>query len=230
MDPIVLIPGTLCDDMLWQHQKSKFSEWTDVIIADISNEDSIHKMARNILDNAPERFILAGLSLGGIVAIEIMNIAPERVLKLALLNSNPSPASSSQKETWKEQEVLTLNNQFHEVIQNQFIPPMLYAEKLNEQLISDVYQMCRNIGEKGFINQLRANANRPNGREVLPGIVCPTLIVGGKQDKVCTEKIQEEMSELIPSATLIMIENCGHLSTLDQPEAVTAVMEYWIKI
>ncbi|SDI01190.1 alpha/beta fold hydrolase [Alteribacillus bidgolensis] len=229
MEPIVLIPGTLCDEKLWEHQKRSFSHFTDVYVADISKGRSVAAMASRILDEFPTRFALAGLSLGGIVAMEIMKQQPDRVTRLALLDTNPHAAADEQIQTWKSQQRMLDNNQFDEVITHQFIPPLLHNKKSDEHTVSLIKGMCERIGLTGFSNQLYANMNRPDGMKVLSAISCPVLIAAGKQDALCSMEMHEEMADEIPHSTLIFIDNCGHLSTIDQPEALTAVMHYWLQ-
>ncbi|MCM3716110.1 alpha/beta hydrolase [Alkalihalobacillus oceani] len=223
------MPGTLCDETLWYHQKLHL-KGVKILIADISKDDTVEKMAERLLNSAPESFALAGLSLGGIVAMEVMRQAPERVTRLALIDTNPNSPKPEQVKTWEQQIKRVKNHQFQEVTEKQFFPHLIHENsKQDPKLVQSIKEMFKTVGAEGFINQLKANQTRPKGKDVLPVMTCPVLVLAGKEDALCPPEIHEEMAEIIPNATLVFIENCGHLSTLEQPEAVTDAMQDWLR-
>ena len=221
----------LCDAELFAHQTEHLPELADVAVGDLTRDDSVAGMARTVLDAAPERFSLAGLSLGGIVAMEIMRQAPERVERLALMDTSPLPPRPDQRETWGEFEKMTGDGRFMEVTTDRLMPALIHPDRQGEAALTDrIERMARSIGEGAFSRQLSAQRGRPDSRESLAGIECPTLVLCGRDDALCPFGLHEEMAGLIPGATLVTVEGCGHLSSLERPEAVTAVLRYWLAV
>ncbi|MGE7545984.1 alpha/beta fold hydrolase [Sporosarcina newyorkensis] len=227
--PLLLLPGTLCDSRLWSHQVSHLSNVSDIQVCDITEADTIEEMAASVLEKAPPRFALAGLSLGGIVAIEITRQAPERVIKLALLNTTANPPYLPQQKNWEKLIDAVQKGKFIEVVQQNFIPNLLYQQHpLKESLNERIFSMATSVGETAYLNQLKAVSSKPDGFKVLPNIECDTLLIVGKEDALCTVKMHEEMQVNIPHSHLVVIEECGHLSTMEQPLLVTSAMKEWL--
>jgi len=227
--PLILLPGTLCDASLWAHQAMGLSDIAEVHIGDITQASTIEEMAKLVLENAPGQFALAGLSLGGIVAMEIVRQAPERVLKLALLDTTANPPSSVQQLGWNQMINRVENGEFKTVVEESFLPNLLYKEHpKKEELLSKIVAMVENIGEKAYLNQLKAVTYKPNGFEVLPTITCSTLLLVGQEDILCTVQMHNDMHKQIPHAELVIIEQSGHLSTIEQPGQVTDAMRRWL--
>lgn len=229
MEPLVLIPGTLCASALWEHQYRGFSADREIIIPDITQDVSVKEMAERILNNVSGSFSLAGLSLGGIVAMEIMKEAPERVNKLALLDTNPYPPTKEQVELWNNQQKQLQAGGFEQMVSEQFLPSAVFQEHAGESVKEVIRQMSKDVGEEGFFKQLEANKTRPGAVDVLSAVKCPALVLAGRQDALCGPSMQEDLAKKIPNAKLVLIDQCGHLSPLDQPEAVTAVLSYWLQ-
>lgn len=227
---LVLLPGMLCDAGLFAHQAEHLSELADVSVGDLTRDDSIAGMARTVLDAAPGRFSLAGLSLGGIVAMEIMRQEPERVERLALLDTSPLPPRPDQLETWDGFEEMTKSGRFMEVTRERLMPALIHPDRRHEAALTDaVERMAVNVGEDAFVRQLSAQRGRPDSREDLARIECPTVVLCGRDDALCPYPLHGEMAHVILGAALVPIEGCGHLSSLERPEAVTAVLGYWIQ-
>ncbi len=231
VEPVVLLPGRLCDARLFDHQVSELEKISELRVGVITKGDSLEQMARNVLESGPPRFALAGLSLGGIVALEIVRQAPERVTRLALLDINPG-GNTLQHMAEFETEVrqaqagpedfLKLTTQF-------FYPRMVHPDRLYDiDLEKKVVKMALAIGPAAFVRQNRALQGRKARWNDLPRISCPTLILSGREDRVCPLAIQETMTRLIPDAKQIIIEKCGHLTTLEQPGKVTEALIEWL--
>ncbi|MFD2924802.1 alpha/beta fold hydrolase [Halobacillus naozhouensis] len=228
--PLILLPGTLCDEKLWEHQVEHLSSLTDVSVHMLTEDDSIEDMALTVLKNAPERFSLAGLSLGGIVALEIVKRAPDRVTSLALLDTNPNPPRAEQIEAWGQFIEMAKNGQFKQITKKHLLPGLIRPEsQTNKTLVSEILKMADQVGADALIRQMRALINKPDGRTVLTEISCPTLVMVGLEDTVCPLEMHKELASDIPSAKLVTIEQCGHLSSIEQPQAVSAVLQYWLQ-
>jgi len=229
MTTLVLVPGTLCDVRLWLRQIAALAGVANVRVASVTEDDSIEAMARRLLEQSPESFSLAGLSLGGIVAMEVARLAPERVSRLALLDTNPNPPRPEQLTAWRRQIEAVESGAFRDTVEREFLPMLLHPSRYaDEALLRDVRGMIDAVGARAFAKQLRANAGRPGARDVLPQVRCPALVLAGRQDRLCPPEMQADLASLLPSAKLALIEECGHLSTMERPEEVAAEMREWL--
>ena len=227
MTPLVLVPGLLCDERLWRYQVDGLSD--QILIPDVTGEDSMGGLARGILEAAPERFALAGLSMGGYVSLEVMRQAPERVEALALLDTSARPDTPEQTEARLALVELARGGRFDEVWQG-LLPKVVHPDRVGEPgLRSAVREMAHAVGPEGFERQERAIIGRPDSRPDLPAISCPTLVLCGRDDALTPPHLHQELAEGIPGARLIQIAHCGHLSTLERPEAVTRAMRAWLE-
>lgn len=226
--PLVLVPGLLCSDALFEPQVRGLGGVADVSLARLLKQDRIEAMAASVLASAPDRFALAGLSLGGYVAFEILRQAPERVTRLALLNTN---ARADRPDQIKQREVLVGLAQTMGVraVQAMLLPFLINKDRLGElDLREGVLRMASWVGRDAFIRQQAAIIARPDNRPFLSEIRCPTLIVVGRQDMLTPVKVAQEMHEGIAGSRLEVLEACGHLSTLEQPEAVNGLLSEWL--
>jgi pimeloyl-ACP methyl ester carboxylesterase len=229
--PLVLVPGLLCDERLWQPQAERLADLPDPIIANVIGDGSVSEMARSVLDAAPSagRFALAGLSMGGYVALEVMRVAPERVARLALLDTSARADTPEQTSERRELIELAEKGRFEEV-PRRLLPRVLHPDRLDdERLTSTVFGMADAVGPEAFVRQEEAIIGRPDSRETLSGIACPTLVLCGREDALTPLPLHEEMASLIPGSRLRVVEKCGHLSTLERPEAVTAALREWLE-
>jgi pimeloyl-ACP methyl ester carboxylesterase len=226
--PLVLLPGLLCDPRLWAHQSEALSDIADVTVADMTRDDSMAGMARRALDAAPERFALAGLSMGGYVALEIMRQAPERVTRLALLDTG-SRADTPEQTTRRRDLIALADRGEFKAVSPRLLPLFIHEGRLEDAaLVADIAAMADAVGKEAFLRQQHAIMNRPDSRPELPGIACPTLVLCGRQDVLTPPELSEEMASLIPGADLVMVEACGHLSTMERPDEVNAAMRSWL--
>lgn len=229
MTPLVLIPGLLCDAELWAHQVRHLSDLADCRIADTLAADSMDGLAAAILARAPTHFALAGLSMGGYVAQAMMAMAPERVSKLALIGTNARADTPAQTARRRELMALASEGPLLE-IPPLLMPALVHPSKLHDPVLTErVTNMAMAVGAEGFLRQTRAIIARPDRRLALAGYRLPTLIVCGREDALTPVELHEEMAAAIPDSEMIVIEDCGHLSTLEQPQAVTALLRRWLR-
>ncbi len=225
---LLLIPGLLCTSLLWEPQIAGLSDIADMTVADHARDDTLSAIAERILASAPSTFALAGLSMGGYIAFEIWPQAPERLARIALLDTRASGATD--EETVRRKDLLALAERGRFTgIHDRLIPLFVHADRLDDAaLIGTIRRMAEDTGKDGFIRQTRALMARPSSHDTCRSIDVPTLVLCGRQDALTTVSMHEEMAELIPGARLSVIEDCGHLSTLEKPEAVTREMRAWL--
>lgn len=228
--PLVLVPGLLCDEQLWRHQAGGLADLAGAVqVADLTGQDSVGEMARSILKDAPERFALAGLSMGGYVSLEVVRRAPDRVAALALLDTSARPDTLEQTEARLALIELAREGRFDEVWRT-LLPRIVHPDRVEDpEIVSLVEGMARAVGPEAFERQEQAIIGRPDSRGDLPGISCPTLVLCGRDDALTPPRLHEELAEGIPGARLHVVEHCGHLSTLERPVAVTDAMRAWLE-
>jgi pimeloyl-ACP methyl ester carboxylesterase len=216
---LVLVPGLLCDDALWEHQSRYLSETADIKIADVTRSETIFGMAEAVLAKA---------SMGGYVSLEIMRRAPERVTKLALLDTSARSDTEEQSRRRHHFIQLTREGGFDEVIST-LLSLFVHPDRMqDEQLCNNIKEMNRRVGPEIFMRHQAAIMGRPDSRNDLSKIKCPTLILCGRQDALTPLEVHEEMSSTIPKARLAIIEDCGHMTTMERPHAVTALLRDWL--
>ena len=226
---LILLPGLLCGEPLWRPQIEGLADLTDIRVADLTGSDSMRGMAEAVLADAPDRISLAGLSMGGYVAQEIMRVAPERVERLALLDTSARADPPERREVRQRQIRMAQEGRFDEVVDTMFMPMMMNpANPFEPGLHATVRAMCASVGPQAFVRQQTAIMNRPDGRAHLARIACPVLVLCGRQDQPTPVEAHEEIAAAIPDARLVIVEDCGHLSTVERPEAVNAAMRDWL--
>lgn len=227
--PLVLVPGLLCSDDLFARQIEHFSTRRDVYIGRVLHHDRLEAMAEQILALAPPRFALAGLSLGGYVAFEILRQAPERVDRLALLDTNARADRADQ--VAQRRMLIGLGRTLGvRTVQAAVLPYLVHKRRLTDRpLVDRVLAMAEAVGRPAFERQQEAIIARPDNRPFLAEIRCPTLIVVGAQDTMTPPKVAEEMHAGITGSRLEIIDDCGHLSTMEQPDKVNVVLEDWLE-
>ncbi len=184
-------------------------------------------IAEQILAAAPARFALVGLSMGGYLAFEIMRRSPERVARLALLDTTARPDTPEQTERRDGQIALARDGGLPKIVDTMF-PLYYHRGRHHDSELRELTQlMAAECGPEAFIRQLTAIKARVDSRPDLPSIGCPTLVLVGEDDEVTPPDRAQEMAEAIPNARLVAIADCGHLSALDQPEAVSAALTWW---
>jgi len=226
--PLVLVPGLLCDAALWRGQTDELHDIAEPWVADATRDDSITAMARRILGEAPPRFALAGLSMGGYVAQEIMRQAPERVLRLALLDTGSRADTPEAIQRRKGLIELAEMGDFRGVTPR-LLPTFLHPSRLTDTALTEaVSAMTARVGKDAFIRQQRAIMGRIDGRPSLAAITCETLVLCGRQDQLTPLPLHEEIASLIKGAQLEIVEECGHLSTMERPWEVSVLLRQWL--
>jgi pimeloyl-ACP methyl ester carboxylesterase len=226
--PTVLIPGLTCSARLYAEQIPALWRFGPVTVADHTRDDSMAAIARRILAAAPPRFALAGLSMGGYIAFEIMRQAPDRVAKLALLDTGARAETPEQTERRKIVIALAKSGRYAEVPEIAF---PLYVHRNRHQdaaLKETVRLMAVETGVEAFLRQQQAIIGRPDSRPSLGAIKCQTLVLVGDGDEATPPELAREIAGAIGGARLAVIADCGHLSTLEQPEKVTAALVDWM--
>lgn len=218
----------MCDARLFEPQIAEFSRDMAVMVMPLTEENTVEGLARNILENAPPRFALAGLSMGGIVAMEVVRQAPSRVSRLALLDTNPKaelPEVSSHREV---QKTMVRSGGLRTVMAEEMKPNYLVDGPNNQEILNLCMDMAEALGPDVFISQSEALAGRPDQQENLKNVDIPTLVLCGREDIPCPVERHELMHGLIPHSELIIIEGAGHLPTLEQPELTNKALRKWM--
>jgi pimeloyl-ACP methyl ester carboxylesterase len=223
---LYLLPGLLCDEYVWRHQIAGLPG--EIRVADFRGFDSLTAMAQSVLEQAPDRFAVAGHSMGGRAALEIMRLAPSRVSKLALLDTGVHPVKEGEAE--KRQVLVNLAmRKGMTALAKQWLPPMVHPGRIGDAaLMGPLVAMVERMTPEIYLGQIRALLSRRDAAPVLATIKCPTLVATGRQDGWSPVEQHEAMARAIPGAKLAVWEECGHMSTVEQPEAVTASLAEWL--
>lgn len=228
-DPIVLIPGLSCTAELYAPQWSALSKGRAVSVADHATDMSLAAIAERLLETAPERFALCGLSMGGYIAFEVMRQAPERVTRLALLDTTAKPATPETNLPREQMIALAEKGAFDNVVTLLWQKLVAPARLTDEPLRLLVRRMAEEVGPEGFVRQQRAIMGRPDSRPGLATITVPTLVLVGAEDQITPPADAIEIAGGIgANARLVTLPRCGHLSTLEAPDAVTRELLAWL--
>ena len=227
-EPLVLLPGMLGDAGLWDGVAPDLLDRAAPRFARIDLDDSVPGMAESVLVAAPERFALAGHSLGAIVALEVVRRAPERVTRLALLNASARPASEVQLEAWEQLRRRTADGEFGALVRDFATANVAEGRRADAELVARVESMAHAVGPRGLLRQLAAQASRPDSRPSLGRIGAPVLVLTGAEDEVCPPPLQEELATGIPGAVHATIDGAGHMAALEQPTAVAGHLREWL--
>lgn len=226
--PVYALPGLLDDERLWQHQAAALGTRYPLLTARLTGHDSIAALAASALANAPAgRFALLGLSMGGYVALEIMRQAPQRVLALALLDTN-ARADSEAASAFRRSLMAQAQTDFTAVVKG-ITPRLLHPDHLtDEALVKLIEDMAFSVGPEVFACQQTAIMGRIDSRPFLSSIACPTLVLCGREDLLTPLELHQEMAAWIAGAKLTVIEQCGHMSALEQPQRVNEALAAWL--
>jgi len=226
---LVLVPGLNCTSALFAPQLQALAFGRRIIIADTTNDDTIAGMAERLLATAPERFALCGLSMGGYIAFEVIRRAPGRVTRLALLDTTAKPPTPATNAPREQMIALAKKGAFDNVVTllwQKLVAPDRLAD---DALRLSVRAMANIVGANGFVRQQRAIMGRADARPVLPAISVPTLVVVGAEDAITPpDEAREIAGGIGPLARYREIPGCGHLSTLEAPDVVTAALRDWL--
>jgi pimeloyl-ACP methyl ester carboxylesterase len=227
--PVLLIPGLLCSARLYAAQIPALWRFGPVSVADHRRHATMAGIARGILAAAPPRFALVGLSMGGYIAFEVLRQAPERVARVALLDTG-SRADDPERSARRDRQIdMARDGRLAEVV-DMLWPLFVHPSRLNdEDLKWVVHIMADETGPEAFIRQQTALKTRPDSRPGLSRIRCPALVLVGDGDELTPPDLAQEIAEGIPGARLVIVPECGHLSTLERPEAVNRALAEWME-
>jgi pimeloyl-ACP methyl ester carboxylesterase len=227
--PIVLIPGLTCTPRLYAEQIPALWPFGPVTVVDHRRDDSMAAIARRILADAPPRFALAGLSMGGYLAFEILRQAPQRVAKLALLDTGARADTPEQTERRHVLMAQAKAGGFAEVADLAF-PLYVHRDRHNDAALkSIVLKMAAETGLEAYLRQQQAIIGRPDSRPGLSAISCKTLMLVGEGDQATPPELAREIAGGIPGSRLVIIPGSGHLSTLEKPDAVNQALADWMQ-
>ena len=228
-EPIILVPGLLCDATVWEHQNAALSRHYDVIVPQLTRQDSITAMAAYILEVAPERFSIAGHSMGARVALEVWRHAPARVVRLALLDTGVHSASAD--ELPKRQALLDISaGKGMTALADVWLPPMVKAGRLETDITlrERLYAMVERMTPEIHRQQIAALLGRPDARPLLSQIYCPVLIGVGSLDQWSPPEQHGMMAADIKHAHYDVFEDSGHMAPMEAPEAVSSALLKWM--
>jgi pimeloyl-ACP methyl ester carboxylesterase len=225
---LVMLPGLLATRRVFQPQIDALSDTVDIVVPELWHHDSMAAMAEAALAMAPARFALAGFSMGGYVAFEVMRRAAERVERLALIDTQATPdaaEATARRHGLIEQ---TKIGRFHGV-QPSLLPLILHSSHIdNKAIVQPILDMALEVGAEGFVNETRATIARPDSRPLLVDIEVPTVVIVGRQDLTTPLVRSEEMAADISRSRLVVLEECGHMAPLERPAEVTAALRRWL--
>lgn len=227
-DPLIFLPGMMCDARLFLPQIIALGHQRPIMVVPMTGADTIRLMAIAVLKAAPEQFALAGLSMGGMVAMEVARRAPERVTRLALMATTPlaePPRAAAEREP---QIIGAQNGRLDEVLRLAVPETCIAPGPMRGDIYRQYAEMARTLGPKVFADQSRALQRRPDLQRVLPRIKVPTLILCGAHDTLCPVKRHEFMAEMIPGAVLKVLPEAGHFVTLESPDETSAALRDWL--
>lgn len=222
---LVLLPGLICDERLWRDVIAGLD--AHCVVADLTQDDSMRSMAARTLAAAPPRFALAGLSMGGYVAFEIMRQAPERVTHLALLDTSARADDDARRETRRKGIDMVGQGKFIGVSRG-LLGSLVAPQHLGTEVGRDVQAMSERVGQDAYLRQQVAIMNRVDSRPTLAEIDVPTLVGVGELDKMTPPELAEEMAAGITGADLVRFADSAHLPTMENPGAVVAAMRGWL--
>ena len=227
-EPLLLLPGMMCDARLFAPQIGEFSVDYPVMVPPLTGRSTFAELSEDILAHAPPRFALAGLSMGGIIAMEIVRQAPERVSRLALMDTNPLAESAARAIERDAQIDRVRNGGLRSVMRDEMKPNYL-TDGPNKGCVLDLcMEMAEALGADVFADQSRALQQRPDQRDTLRAVRVPTLILCGEDDTLCPLERHEMMRDLISGARLAVIPGAGHLPILEQPERTNEELKQWL--
>ena len=227
--PVVLLPALLCNAGLFIHQIKALENEADFFVPDLGTDTDVADTARRILSRIRGRFVLAGISMGGYVAFEILRQAPQRVTGLILMDTNahadPEPARKKRSEM-----IETARTRGIEAVMESALFDIISPEHRNNDIIRHILEhMALSTGVEKYINEQKTIMSRPDSTGLLKNIQCPVLVMGGQQDALSTPEALDQMTAQIPTAVHAVVANSGHLPPLENPAAVTAAWRSFFK-
>jgi pimeloyl-ACP methyl ester carboxylesterase len=226
--PLLLVPGLLCSARLYTSQIAALWQFGPLTVADHRRDSTIEAIAKRILADAPPRFALAGLSMGGYIAFAILRMAPERVSKLALLDTSARPDTAEQSSGREKLITMGRAGKLDDIVEA-LTPRFLHRNRSNEENLKRIVrEMAADTGADAFVRQQKAIMARMDSRPLLASIRCPTLVLVGDGDELTPPELSKEICSGVSGARLVVVPDCGHLSTIEKPDAVNAALAEWL--
>jgi pimeloyl-ACP methyl ester carboxylesterase len=236
LPPVIFLPGLLCDRQIWEYQIRVLAEIAECMTAEWSGEDSLVEMAQTALRIAPERFAVAGHSMGGRVALEVYRAAPQRVTHIALLNTGylgrAQDAAGEEEERNRYALLELAKTQGMRAMARQWLPPMINPARRGDHALAEtIIEMFARKTPEIFEAQIRALLSRPDATPVLEAIRCPALLISGREDTWSPPDRHADMAAKIPGpSSVVTVPDCGHMSPLEQPAAVSEALRAWLGV
>jgi pimeloyl-ACP methyl ester carboxylesterase len=228
-EPLVFLPGLMCDARLFGPQIAELSSEFSIMVSPVTRGERIEEIASGLLDELPARFALAGLSMGGIVAMDLLRRAPDRVSRLALLDTTPLAETPQAAAAREPQIVKARAGRLHQVIRDEMLPSYLGPGPFRNEISELVLDMADALGPDTFVRQSRALQRRRDQQGTLRKCRAPTLVLCGAHDALCPVKRHTFMAELIHGAELRVLDTAGHLPTLEAPAETTQALRDWMR-
>jgi pimeloyl-ACP methyl ester carboxylesterase len=225
--PLLLLCGLLCDETIWADIPLRLTDAADSRIISFGGFSSITAMAEHVLTVAPERFAMAGHSMGGRVALEVVRLAPQRVLRLGLLNTGVHTVRDGEPQS-RGRLLRLAFEQGMSALAAEWLPPMMASGPRTAELMPRLMAMVERATPESYAGQINAMLNRPEALSVLPTIGVPTLLLSGSEDTWSPVSQHETMRRRIPHATLFEIHAAGHMAPVERPDAVALALREWL--
>jgi pimeloyl-ACP methyl ester carboxylesterase len=226
--PLLLLPGLLCDARVWHDQVQALADVAGAAVPDLTLDDSIAAMAARVLASAPERFALAGLSMGGYVAFEILRQQLARVSRLALFDTSAAP-DSPERARQRRIGIAAIGQGRFVGVTRQLLPRLVHARHVDGPVGAEVQAMAQRVGAQAYLRQQGAILGRVDSRPLLPQINVPALVVVGADDVMTPPAESEAIATAIPGAVLHRLSACGHLPPMELPAESTALLRDWLR-
>jgi len=225
---LVLIHGLLDDSRMWEPQAAHLAPYARVVTPDILEQETVGEAARHVLDSVEGPFAVGGFSMGGYVVFEMLRRAPERITKIALIATG-AHADTPEKIAEREQTIALAEAGKYATLVGQALPNVLHPSRIDDDaLMGTLKTMALRVGAEAYCRQQRIIMSRPESRADLPGIGCPALVICGRQDTLTPPLLSEEMAAGIPNAELVLVEDANHYVSMEQPHAVSALLQHWL--
>lgn len=228
-EPLVFLPGMMCDARVWTTQMTVMGYERPVTIGPVFNLDRIEEAASTLLSQLPSKFALCGHGMGGAVALELARRAPERIVRLALLGTNPLSDTPQEAADREPRMIGAKAGRYERMLEADILPRHVGFGPRRGAAIAELSEMALSLGPDMFVKQERAMQRRRDQQGTLRRITQPTLVLAGAEDQIVPLKRQEFLAELIPYAKLAVLEGAGHMSMLEDPEGVTEALYEWMR-
>jgi len=227
--PLLLFPGLLCDARLWRDQVAALSGSVRCIVADCTQDDTLDGMVARALIDMPDRFAVAGFSMGGYAALALMRLAPRRVAGLCLMDTSARPDTPEQARRRRGMMALVARGNQFKGVTPRLMPLLLHPDRLGDlAMCNEVMAMAERVGQAAYLRQQAAIIARPDSRPDLSRIAVPTLVAVGAGDQLTPPDLAAEIAGLTPGAVLRVVDGAGHLLPMERPAETAALMREWL--